>query len=907
MTVRTDITVDFAISPRIITVASPSVAVSVQDLHDTLVRIEDSILPGDNEGPNNPGLIESAGKEDLGSGVTVGITATLQDAQIAFQARVTELESGTITTPDTGGITLEDSAATFQTNLVARGDLVSNRTDSSQASVISVTSETVLVCDGLVGGSDNQFDSADVYEVFDVVQCNISGGNLVAVDTADLEIDPVFPTFGTQIVRTSSSSATLQELEDIQHAAFEGAVQVDVLNGSPGTAYPAGNTANPVDNLTDAAAINVVRGFDRYDIIKSLTLTNVASWQDSVFVGHSIIDTVINVNANANVTKAEFLTCSLEGSLGDTTILRDCFLGETNVLSDVRGVIEDCSIGPAKVTLGGTLPSVVRFVDCRGAGLDLAPPTINCNGDGPEVDIQGYVGQLNIENKTGQANFEISIDGKLTLDATMTAGIVVVNGSGTLVDNSGPGCTVVDNMIHGQHVSEIYISKGLELGNPMTNAPGARTSADGTISQFVNQQQSLMNYGESVTEIVTRLPDPALTFNVPLISDLVDTIAAATATFARASDGTHIDRLSALVVTASSNVARFEVAGILIEESRINICLQARDLSTTWTLINAALVDTDVAVSPDGATTADRLKDSNAGGTGTMIVQQAITTTISTVYSAFIDAKKDGLDFIRLDIPAMGALVVSAFYDLTNGTIGATKGADNTSEFMNSLDSNWFQSGMVFLSDVADTSAFIRVTIAEADNDVVVDLDDTSSNFLWHGQFEAGLFPTSRINTLAIPVTRSADFLSYEDDTVVLDAAGSIFAEITPLFTATDANNAVLLNIADQLVGPLYILDDTTQKVAIGDGTNVAKLDPTFVRGQTFKVAVRWSTALNQIQVIVNGVASATSSYDGAFTRTAGTLYIGSDSTGNHFNGNIRNVKVYNSDLGEAQLKIDTG
>jgi hypothetical protein len=206
MTVRTDVTVDFTVNPRIITVSSPSVEITVQDLHDTLREIEDDVW-----NLKEPKLLDSAGKEVLGSGASVAITSTLQDAQLAFQARHIELESGTVTTGDTTGVTLTDTSATFVTNLVSRGDLVSNLTDGSVASVLSVTSETVLVVDGLIGGVDNQFDVADAYSIFDVIQCNVLGGNLVAVDDMDVEISPIFTTFGTQVVRAASNSATFLE------------------------------------------------------------------------------------------------------------------------------------------------------------------------------------------------------------------------------------------------------------------------------------------------------------------------------------------------------------------------------------------------------------------------------------------------------------------------------------------------------------------------------------------------------------------------------------------------------------------------------------------------------------------------------------------------------------------------
>lgn len=75
--------VDFVASPRIITIPAPLVAVSIQDLHDTLADIEDD----PHNGMQYDRLIRSAGKEDLGGGVAVGITATLLNAKLAFAAR----------------------------------------------------------------------------------------------------------------------------------------------------------------------------------------------------------------------------------------------------------------------------------------------------------------------------------------------------------------------------------------------------------------------------------------------------------------------------------------------------------------------------------------------------------------------------------------------------------------------------------------------------------------------------------------------------------------------------------------------------------------------------------------------------------------------------------------------------
>ena len=83
MAVRGDLTVEWDLSPRVITVASPSTEISVQDLHDSCRFLEAEPVAMDDKS-----LIDSSGFENLGGGTKVGITATLQNALVAFEARL---------------------------------------------------------------------------------------------------------------------------------------------------------------------------------------------------------------------------------------------------------------------------------------------------------------------------------------------------------------------------------------------------------------------------------------------------------------------------------------------------------------------------------------------------------------------------------------------------------------------------------------------------------------------------------------------------------------------------------------------------------------------------------------------------------------------------------------------------
>jgi hypothetical protein len=209
MATRTDIGVDFNVGPRIIEVEEPSVDVTMQDLVDTLRITEE----GFTKGLAFPKVTNASGKDDLGGGVSVGITTSLQNAKLSFEARRTPAETGTVTTgsstPVVGNITFIDTAADFSAAGIVRGSLVINFTDQSVADVFSVDFSNQLTTRVLVNGITDTYQIGDVYHVFNVIQCNVSGGNLVALDTLGDAIDPILPTAFTQVVRTSSSSATI--------------------------------------------------------------------------------------------------------------------------------------------------------------------------------------------------------------------------------------------------------------------------------------------------------------------------------------------------------------------------------------------------------------------------------------------------------------------------------------------------------------------------------------------------------------------------------------------------------------------------------------------------------------------------------------------------------------------------
>ena len=119
MAIRNDLSVNWEVSPRIITVAAPSTTITIQDLHDTCRDIEDN-LPENQEFEH---LIDSAGKEPLGGGSFVGITATLQNAKLAFEARsgpdfvACTVTGGNLVAVDTNGDNIDPIQVTAYTQV----------------------------------------------------------------------------------------------------------------------------------------------------------------------------------------------------------------------------------------------------------------------------------------------------------------------------------------------------------------------------------------------------------------------------------------------------------------------------------------------------------------------------------------------------------------------------------------------------------------------------------------------------------------------------------------------------------------------------------------------------------------------------------------------------------------------
>ena len=149
--------------------------VALQDLYN-----ESQIYLALSENMDLETFIEGSGKQSLGGVSQVGMTIQLTKTWLlGFEARsgpaviaclvnggnLTALHTDTGSATSTGTTTLIDSAGAFARQGFQTGDTIRNITDGSSATILTVDSETQLTHTTLTGGSGNDWDIADVWEI----------------------------------------------------------------------------------------------------------------------------------------------------------------------------------------------------------------------------------------------------------------------------------------------------------------------------------------------------------------------------------------------------------------------------------------------------------------------------------------------------------------------------------------------------------------------------------------------------------------------------------------------------------------------------------------------------------------------------------------------------------------------
>lgn len=386
MAIRNDIYIDWVSSPRIITILAPSEFINIQDLVDTC-RYNEALITN----IQFPQIISAAGKDSLGSGVYVGLTATLLNAVVAFEARPGP----------------------------------------------------------------------------EFIQCSIDGGNLVATDYYGNNISPVKTTSFTQVLRTSSSSATLQELADIQYSSFSNGITIDLNSSYSGTTYPNGTPRQPVNNFDDALLLANSRGFSKLYIKGDALIDHGLNYSGKIFYGESITKSTLTITSLAQVAGCMFYDATIQGTLDGGSTIKGCEILDLNY---VNGII-DSSILHGTIELSGD----AIFLDCWGD--NETTPVIDFANSSAALTLSNYNGRIVLKNKPGQEPATIELNsGLVILENTITSGLLTIRGIGQLIDHS-----------NGATVDYSYLLNPKNITNSILNEPISSHQTVGSIADAISK------------------------------------------------------------------------------------------------------------------------------------------------------------------------------------------------------------------------------------------------------------------------------------------------------------------------------------------------------------------------------------------------------------------------------------
>jgi hypothetical protein len=350
-----------------------------------------------------------------------------------------------------------------------------------------------------------------------------------------------------------------------------------------------------------------------------------------------------------------------------------------------------------------------------------------------------------------------------------------------------------------------------------------------------------------------------------------------------------------------------ESLGLLVEESRQNLCLQSEDFSTTWVNVESS-ENVNAIIAPNGALTADALVENTASAAHALSQALAFVSGFSYTYSIYVKAGTRSEVRITLGQAAFGAGGSTLTVNLFDGSLIAQTSADNYDII--SVGNGWYR---ISLTDTAASSASAAIVVFPTVGNVGAysGVSGDEAIYLWGAQVEAGSFPTSYIPTTTAAATRAAD---------VASISGSNFSS-----WYRQDEGTVFVRAATFSTG-------TTLTHAISDGTFNESIYANFSGGNAFRGANVLDAGVSQPNsistftglVASDGVNDALAfqannfgeSLNGLATRTDNTgtiptvdrLFIGSNwaGIGNFLNGHIRRLTYWPARLPDETLQTIT-
>jgi hypothetical protein len=351
-----------------------------------------------------------------------------------------------------------------------------------------------------------------------------------------------------------------------------------------------------------------------------------------------------------------------------------------------------------------------------------------------------------------------------------------------------------------------------------------------------------------------------------------------------------------LIETVAANVPslNYDTIGgspsILIEPQRTNLAIFSQNIDNiAWTQTQSSVI-VDTHISIDGNLNADTLVST---ATNFSLMFQVYSLDIKT-YTYSIFAKKINLDFVVLKMDSSPFGFVSAWFNISNGTIG-TVGSGLVANIQSYIN-GYYRLSITFTMPSAGNQK-ISPHIALGNNSTATSIN--SSTIFFGAQLEEGSFATSYIPTLGSAVTRNQDVLNKTGiSSLIGQTEGAIVIEILPSelgsISLNDGSNLnvvkLFLNKSTNII-ELQIRAGGLVAVGLyGNSLNLTKLN---------KIAILYKSGNNSIWA--NGIKLNTFIANYVFSNLLSFLEFRSPTGGEVLFCKLNSIQLYKTALTDAE------
>lgn len=347
---------------------------------------------------------------------------------------------------------------------------------------------------------------------------------------------------------------------------------------------------------------------------------------------------------------------------------------------------------------------------------------------------------------------------------------------------------------------------------------------------------------------------------------------------------------------------------LLLEPSRTNH-VQYSEAISSWVNSGAPTRTTNIAISPDGTTTADGLQSTSTSSY--QYIKEDITVTANSTYTASLFVKKVTSETAYMGI---GLVFTGGTTDVGYGIIDAVNGtgysADPRIPLTIKVDDygDYWRFAFTGTDSGSNTSLSYSVYGTLSLNGTSIAVGAGSVRTIWGMQLEQSSYPTSYIpnDGTTATVTRNADVCDSAGTSAEFnDSEGVLYAEIAALDNDGSSRRIALSNGNNtNRIEILYTSsNDLITYLVVSGNTAQATNGSSAIATQFNKVAVKYKA--NDFAFWINGFEVLTDN-SGSTPTGLSTLRFEQGDGGNDFYGKTKELATFKEALTDTELEALT-